>query len=108
MFDNGNEPVVSCFFAPQGMEKDEARNSESSVSDDFLFLVEELNRGVDSFQKPSLVACIYNPTIYARQTFELYIRKYCNMRKPIMYFGMNPGPWGMSQTGVSTSLIIKY
>ncbi|KAI8425188.1 hypothetical protein MSG28_007012 [Choristoneura fumiferana] len=46
------------------------------------------------------IECIYNPTLYARQTFEIYIRKYCNTKKDIMYFGMNPGPWGMSQTGV--------
>lgn len=88
--------VVSSFFCKG------AATSHSEVGEDFLNLIDELNIHLEQLHLPSEVAVVYNPTIYARHTFEMYVRKYCNTTKPIMYFGMNPGPWGMSQTGVRT------
>lgn len=46
------------------------------------------------------VQYIYNPLEYAAETHAMYVRKYCTGPKKIMFVGMNPGPWGMSQTGV--------
>jgi Uracil DNA glycosylase superfamily. len=43
---------------------------------------------------------IYNPLIYARQAYEEYVSRYGNSTKRIVFLGMNPGPWGMAQTGV--------
>lgn len=101
--------VVSTFFFKESKEPDGQDNDrkEMPVSedlcDDFLHIADELNIALEQFQLPSAVKCMYNPTIYGRTTYEMYIRKYCNTKKPIMYFGMNPGPWGMSQTGVSVT-----
>lgn len=83
--------VISAFFSGE---------VPISISTTFLDLVDELNDALEQLQLPSEIQCIYNPTIYARRTFEMYVQKYCNTKKHIMYFGMNPGPWGMSQTGV--------
>lgn len=46
------------------------------------------------------VKYVYNPMVYARAPFDDYFRKYGDGRKEIILLGMNPGPWGMVQTGV--------
>lgn len=48
----------------------------------------------------STVACRYLPTEYAREPHERYLRKFGGGRKRVLMLGMNPGPWGMAQTGV--------
>jgi single-strand selective monofunctional uracil DNA glycosylase len=46
---------------------------------------------------PGLVA--YNPLAYARAAHERYLDLFGGPRR-IVFVGMNPGPWGMVQTGV--------
>lgn len=46
------------------------------------------------------IRSVYNPLVYARAPFEAYLRRYGNGRKRTLFLGMNPGPWGMAQTGV--------
>ena len=46
------------------------------------------------------VAYVYNPLNYAWAMHETYLRKYGGGRKKALFLGMNPGPWGMVQTGV--------
>ncbi|CAH0594158.1 unnamed protein product [Chrysodeixis includens] len=92
--------VVSSFFFNSGDSAYEEGDFREDISDDFLHLADELNLSLEQYKIPPKVQNVYNPTIYARHTFEMYIRKYCNTKKKIVYFGMNPGPWGMSQTGV--------
>lgn len=46
------------------------------------------------------VTHVYNPLEYARQSYETYLQRYAESNKEIVFFGMNPGPWGMVQTGV--------
>ncbi|XP_072929993.1 single-strand selective monofunctional uracil DNA glycosylase [Epargyreus clarus] len=91
--------VVSTFFSNEAGNSDKVERFHD-LSDDFLNLTDELNLSLEQFELPAAVKCVYNPTIYARNTFEMYVRKYCKTKKRIMYFGMNPGPFGMSQTGV--------
>ena len=43
---------------------------------------------------------VYNPLIYAREAHNDYINKYGNGKKRVLFLGMNPGPWGMAQTGI--------
>ncbi|MDR1627030.1 MAG: single-stranded DNA-binding protein [Spirochaetia bacterium] len=45
-------------------------------------------------------AAVYNPLVYARRPHELYLRRYGGAPKKVIFLGMNPGPWGMAQTGV--------
>lgn len=51
-----------------------------------------------SFSPP--VAHVYNPLLYARVPHEEYLRRYGAGPKEVLFLGMNPGPWGMAQTGV--------
>src|SRR5437588_4056559 len=51
-----------------------------------------------SFQAP--VAYVYNPLEYARAPHEAYLKRYGQAPKRALLLGMNPGPFGMAQTGV--------
>jgi single-strand selective monofunctional uracil DNA glycosylase len=46
------------------------------------------------------VTHVYNPLAYARQTHEAYLRRFGSRTGRVVWMGMNPGPWGMAQTGV--------
>lgn len=51
-----------------------------------------------SFQAP--VSWVYNPLEYAWLAHESYIKKYAKASCRVLFLGMNPGPFGMAQTGV--------
>ena len=59
-------------------------------------LVEEL--APLRFEAP--VACVYNPLLHARRPFEAYLARYGAAPREVLLVGMNPGPFGMAQTGV--------
>jgi len=46
------------------------------------------------------VHTVYNPLIYAGKGHRAYLEKFGGSRKRAVFLGMNPGPWGMAQTGV--------
>lgn len=46
------------------------------------------------------VLWVYNPLQYAWAPHELYLRRAGRCPKEAVLLGMNPGPWGMAQTGV--------
>lgn len=46
------------------------------------------------------VTHVYNPLEYARSAHEAYVRRYGTAKKRVLFLGMNPGPYGMAQTGV--------
>ena len=43
---------------------------------------------------------VYNPLEYARQPLRQYHKKFASTPKEVVLLGMNPGPWGMAQTGI--------
>ncbi|GFE57416.1 uracil-DNA glycosylase family protein [Geobacter sp. AOG1] len=67
---------------------------------DLLQITGELVRELDRLRFTPPVAHVYNPLVYARQPHEEYLRRYGNAPKETVFVGMNPGPWGMAQTGV--------
>jgi single-strand selective monofunctional uracil DNA glycosylase len=46
------------------------------------------------------VTHVYNPLVYARAPHDAYLKRYGSTPKRVLYLGMNPGPYGMAQTGV--------
>lgn len=46
------------------------------------------------------VDTVYNPLIYARAPWEAYLERYARRGVDAVLVGMNPGPFGMAQTGV--------
>jgi single-strand selective monofunctional uracil DNA glycosylase len=59
-----------------------------------------LNRAINRLPFAYPVAYVYNPLHYARAPYELYLSKYGRGPKRVVFLGMNPGPFGMVQTGV--------
>jgi single-strand selective monofunctional uracil DNA glycosylase len=46
------------------------------------------------------VTHVYNPLEYARKAYDSYLQRYAGSPREVVLLGMNPGPWGMAQTGV--------
>jgi len=46
------------------------------------------------------VQAVYNPLVYAVRPYNQYLELAGSSTKKIIFLGMNPGPWGMAQTGV--------
>lgn len=51
-----------------------------------------------SFSEP--VTHVYDPLDYAREPHEIYLSRFGQGPKEVVFLGMNPGPFGMAQTGV--------
>lgn len=59
-----------------------------------------LNRALAPLTFEDPVTHVYNPTEYASVLHRAFLTTYGNGPKKAMLLGMNPGPWGMAQTGV--------
>jgi single-strand selective monofunctional uracil DNA glycosylase len=59
-----------------------------------------LRDGLASLTFSAPVAFVYRPLDYAWDRHCDYLRKFGEGRKRVVFFGMNPGPFGMTQTGV--------
>ncbi len=46
------------------------------------------------------VTHVYNPLEYAAKPYRQYLKRYGGRPKEVILVGMNPGPWGMAQTGI--------
>jgi single-strand selective monofunctional uracil DNA glycosylase len=60
----------------------------------------ELSKRVGELQFEAPVTHVYNPLDYARAPHELYLEQWGRGPKRCLLLGMNPGPFGMAQTGV--------
>ncbi|MCP4202760.1 MAG: single-strand selective monofunctional uracil-DNA glycosylase [bacterium] len=59
-----------------------------------------LGREVAKLSFGAPVTHVYNPLDYAWKPHRLYLELYGSSPKEVVLLGMNPGPWGMAQTGV--------
>ena len=59
-------------------------------------LIKDLENSV--FAPP--VTHVYNPLLYARRPYDQYVKNYGHSPMDVVLVGMNPGPWGMAQTGI--------
>lgn len=60
----------------------------------------DLRDEVDALEFGPPVATVYNPLRYAWRPHREYLRRYGRHLGGVFLLGMNPGPWGMAQTGV--------
>jgi len=66
-----------------------------------LEITEELSEGCDALSFAAPVTHVYNPLRYARAPHVEYLTRFvAGPPKEAVFVGMNPGPWGMAQTGV--------
>ena len=59
-----------------------------------------LGRAASRFRFGPPVHHVYNPLVYASEAHRQYLLRYCRREADILLLGMNPGPFGMVQTGV--------
>lgn len=71
-----------------------------STSQELIRAAKNLSVAVSKLKFAPPVTHVYNPLDYAWAAHELYLRRYANGRKRVIFLGMNPGPFGMAQTGV--------
>jgi single-strand selective monofunctional uracil DNA glycosylase len=69
-------------------------------STDLLAAARTLNQMTGKLKFPAPVACCYRPLDYAWPAHAAYLRRFGATRKRVLFLGMNPGPFGMVQTGV--------
>jgi single-strand selective monofunctional uracil DNA glycosylase len=72
----------------------------ASVRKKVIAAAKQLSKSVDglTFAKP--VTHVYNPLNYAWKAHEAYLSRVPELGTRVVFLGMNPGPWGMAQTGV--------
>lgn len=67
---------------------------------DLAEIADELTEALAPLHFGPPVAHVYNPLVYARAAHRQYLSRFGRGRKRVVLLGMNPGPWGMVQTGV--------
>jgi single-strand selective monofunctional uracil DNA glycosylase len=72
----------------------------ATISEQLVRAAWRLRREVAPLQFSSPVTHVYNPLDYARAPHKHYLEKFAAPRKRVVFLGMNPGPFGMMQTGV--------
>lgn len=80
-------------------EKEEEVKS-GSVAEGILEAERRLSSGLESLRFGAPTTHVYNPLVYAWEGHAWYTRRYGDSEKEVLIVGMNPGPWGMAQTGV--------
>jgi single-strand selective monofunctional uracil DNA glycosylase len=70
------------------------------LSNSLAHVSRQLRREVASLVFTGPVSHVYNPLDYARVPHEAYLERWGNGKKQVVLLGMNPGPFGMAQTGV--------
>ena len=79
-----------------------------SISEQFLLIEQDQCQNLQKIQFTEPVAYIYNPLEYAFETHKDFIYRFCYSEKKVLFLGMNPGPFGMAQNGVSTKFSLFF
>lgn len=74
--------------------------SKSAFADAAEAISARLSVEVSALRFGDPVAVVYNPLDYAWASHREYVRRYARPGIRALLLGMNPGPWGMAQTGV--------
>lgn len=80
------------------MERDQS--PPGSTVDPLIDAARELSTALAELRFAPPVSHVYDPLDYAWAPHELYLRRFGEGRKRVVFLGMNPGPFGMVQCGV--------
>lgn len=72
----------------------------SEIADQLVQAARTLRDGLHPLCFAPPTAYAYCPLDYAWPAHETYLRRYGGSLKKVVFIGMNPGPFGMTQTGV--------
>lgn len=71
----------------------------NSPARELIRAAKQLSSSVDQLSFDEPVTHVYNPLSYAWKPHEAYL-SLVGSNVSVLFLGMNPGPWGMAQTGV--------
>lgn len=60
----------------------------------------DLGQALSEFHPGGAVTHVYDPLRYAFAPWQRYLERYARPPTRVLFCGMNPGPWGMVQTGI--------
>lgn len=69
-------------------------------ADDLKAAAQRLSAALAQLRFRAPVTHVYNPLSYAGAAYEQYLQRWGDGRRRVLLLGMNPGPFGMVQTGV--------
>ena len=72
----------------------------SDTATELIQAARALRNAVDTLHFAPPISHVYNPLDYAWDVHQQYLQRYAQGRKRVVFVGMNPGPFGMAQTGV--------
>lgn len=95
-------PYVKGLFGRYSYQKKAVNLALETITGDFQLakLYKRQSRKMNFLQFTDPVACVYNPLDYAWTTYESYLKHYGQGFRKFVVLGMNPGPFGMAQTGI--------
>jgi single-strand selective monofunctional uracil DNA glycosylase len=70
------------------------------IAQELLGAARTLSRALGTLRFAPPIAHVYDPLQYAWAPYEAYVRRFGAAKKRVVLLGMNPGPFGMMQTGV--------
>ena len=70
------------------------------IAESLISAAQRLSASVSKLKFAPPVTHVYNPLDYAWAAHEIYLRRYADSTKAVIFLGMNPGPFGMAQTGI--------
>lgn len=72
----------------------------SKTSEAVVQAAQNLVQGLSVLAFGEPVHTVYNPLEYAWEAHRQYLDRFATGPKKVLFLGMNPGPWGMAQSGV--------
>ena len=76
------------------------RSEPTEIAEALVAAARSLGRSTARLRFGAPVTHVYNPLVYAARPHQDYIGRFGAGRKRVVFLGMNPGPFGMAQTGV--------
>jgi single-strand selective monofunctional uracil DNA glycosylase len=76
------------------------QTGSTTINEALLAAARQLRAETGRLRFGAPVTHVYNPLVYAWAPHETYLQRFGAGRKRIVFLGMNPGPFGMAQTGV--------
>lgn len=70
------------------------------MAEPLIAAADQLRRDLRGLRFSPPVTHVYNPLDYAWESHAAFLRRYGQGNKRVLFLGMNPGPFGMAQTGV--------
>ena len=76
------------------------KRTAANTNGQLIAAAQELSAQAGRLRFAAPITHIYNPLAYAWAAHETYLRQFGGGKKRVVFLGMNPGPFGMAQTGV--------